>query len=71
MVNNPDQVVATRDTDDMGVLITLKVAKEDMGLVIGKAGAHINALRILARAIGGQNKALINIKLLDEKVSSF
>ena len=37
MVDNPDEVEIERNIDDLGVLITLKVAKEDMGKIIVKA----------------------------------
>ncbi len=36
MVDHPEDVVVTRTVDDMGVLITLFVNKEDMGKIIGK-----------------------------------
>ena len=38
IVDHPDQVEVTQTVDDLGVLITLKVEKEDMGKIIGKSG---------------------------------
>ena len=36
IVENPDAVEVERTVDEMGVLISLKVDKEDMGKLIGK-----------------------------------
>lgn len=38
IVNIPEEVEVTQTVDNLGVLITLKVAKEDMGKIIGKNG---------------------------------
>ena len=34
LVDKPDMVVVEEKTDDLGVLVTLRVAKEDMKIVI-------------------------------------
>ena len=54
-----------RKIDDLGTLITLKVAKEDMGKVIGKEGKTAKSLRILLRVIGSQKDERVNLKILD------
>ncbi len=63
IVNNPDDVEASRSVDEMGVLITLKVNPEDMGGVIGKNGATARALRTLLRVVGAKNNARVNLKI--------
>ena len=65
IVDHPDQVVVERSIDEMGVLITLKVAKEDMGKVIGKSGQTAKSLRILLRVIGSKNNARVNLKIVE------
>ena len=65
LVEHPDQVEVTRNVDEMGVLITLKVGKEDMGKVIGKAGQTAKALRVLLRVIGSKNNARVNLKIVE------
>jgi hypothetical protein len=35
IVDNADKVVVEQTTDNLGVLITLKVDREDMGKIIG------------------------------------
>ncbi|HPN96264.1 MAG TPA: KH domain-containing protein [Candidatus Moranbacteria bacterium] len=63
IVNNPDQVKVDRKIDEMGVLITLDVHPEDMGMIIGREGATAKALRTLLRVIGARNNARVNLKI--------
>ncbi|MCC6643890.1 KH domain-containing protein [Candidatus Peregrinibacteria bacterium] len=65
IVDNPDKVSVERTVDEMGVLITLKVAKEDMGKVIGKSGQTAKSIRILLRVIGSKNNARVNLKIVE------
>jgi predicted RNA-binding protein YlqC (UPF0109 family) len=65
IVDHPDQVAVERTVDEMGVLITLKVAKEDMGKVIGKSGQTAKSIRILLRVIGSKNNARVNLKIVE------
>lgn len=65
IVENPDDVEVTRNVDEMGVLITLKVHKDDMGKVIGKNGQTAKSLRILLRVIGSKNNARVNLKIVE------
>lgn len=65
IVDHPDQVTVERSVDEMGVLITLKVAKEDMGKVIGKSGQTAKSIRILLRVIGSKNNARVNLKIVE------
>jgi uncharacterized protein len=65
IVANPDDVEAERKVDEMGVLLTLKVNKEDMGQIIGKSGQTAKALRILLRVIGSKNNSRVNLKIVE------
>ena len=49
IVNLPDEVVVTEETDDEGVMLKLQVADEDKGRVIGKQGRIAEAMRTLIR----------------------
>ena len=66
LVTNPDEVVVEEETSEEGVTLIVKVADEDMGLIIGKAGATIKAIRkvLTIRAIA--DKVRVNIRLIDE-----
>lgn len=65
LVENPDAVEVTRGVDEMGVLITLKCHKDDMGRIIGKAGQTAKSLRVLLRVIGSKNNARVNLKIVE------
>lgn len=65
IVNKPEEVQVTRKTDEMGVLIEVKVDKEDMGLLIGRAGSTAKAIRALARIIGLRNNARVNLRIVE------
>jgi len=50
LVNDPDAVVVTEETDEEnGLLLKLQVADEDKGRVIGKQGRIAQAIRTLIR----------------------
>ena len=49
IVNAPDDVVVTEETNEEGILLKLQVADEDKGRVIGKQGRIAEAIRTLIR----------------------
>lgn len=63
LVDNTDAVVITRSVDEMGVLLTLTVAPEDMGKIIGKDGNIAKAIRTLLRVVGMKHNARVNMKI--------
>jgi predicted RNA-binding protein YlqC (UPF0109 family) len=65
LVNHPDDVEVKRSVDDMGVLLELSVNPEDMGKVIGKAGATAKSIRTLLRVLGSRNDARVNLKIVE------
>jgi predicted RNA-binding protein YlqC (UPF0109 family) len=65
LVNHPDEVQVKRSVDDMGVLLELSVNPEDMGKVIGKAGATAKSIRTLLRVLGSRSDARVNLKIIE------
>lgn len=65
IVTNPEAVKVERKIDELGVLITLEIAKEDMGTVIGKNGQSAKAIRTLLRVIGAKTNARVNLKIME------
>lgn len=63
LVDNPDAVKVDRKVDEMGVLLTLKVAPESMGQIIGRNGNTAKAIRTLLRVVGIKNNARVNLKI--------
>jgi predicted RNA-binding protein YlqC (UPF0109 family) len=59
MVKNPGQVDIVMTEKEGAVIIEMKVAPEDRGLVIGKQGKTIKALRkILSAASSGSDRRI-------------
>jgi len=63
LVDNLSVVKIERKVDEMGVLITVDVAPEDMGKIIGREGATAKAIRTLLRVVGMKNNARVNLKI--------
>jgi len=63
LVNNPQEVKVQRIIDEMGVLLKVKLHPQDMGLIIGRRGETIKAIKTIVKAIGTKNHARVNIKI--------
>lgn len=65
IVGNQDALRVTESKDEIGILVSISVAQEDMGRIIGKQGAMANALRTLAQSVGMNHRARVAIKILE------
>ncbi len=65
LVTNKEDIVIEKKDDELGTLLTLKVNKADMGIIIGKGGNTINALRAILRLLGLKLNKKINLKVID------
>lgn len=63
IIKNPEAIQIEKKDDERGTLLTLTVAKEDMGIVIGKSGDTAKAIRWLLRQWGMTHNARIAIKI--------
>ncbi len=70
LVDHPQDVKVDRKVDEMGVLLTLNLNKEDMGQIIGRQGSTVKAIRALLRIIGLKNHARVNLKIEEPEGSS-
>lgn len=60
LVDMPDQVEIREVTDDQATVLELRVAREDIGKIIGKQGRTARAIRaILAAASIRANKRVV------------
>lgn len=71
IVDHPEDVKIERKVDEMGVLLSLKVHKDDMGQVVGRQGATAKAIRSLLRIVGIKNNARVNLKIEEPEGSTF
>ena len=60
IVDEPDAVSVTVEEAEDGMVYTLKVAENDMGMIIGKHGKIARALRTVAKAAA---------KIADKKIT--
>ncbi len=65
LVSDLEAIKIERIEDELGVLLTLSVAKEDMGIIIGKWWNTINSLRTILRLLWVKIWKKINLKVLD------
>ena len=64
LVDNPSEVVVTETETEEGIVLSLTVAPDDMGKVIGKQGRITKAIRTVVRAAGskGDKKIMVDIQ---------
>lgn len=67
IVNNPDDVVIDREDDGEIVRFGITVHPEDAGLVIGKEGKVINAIRNLVKIQAIKENKRVYLDLRNEK----
>lgn len=65
LVDEPDSVDVTESMNDRGVLITLRVAPDDMGKVIGKGGRTAKAIRAVVRAAATRQDTNVFVDIAD------
>ena len=63
LVDDPDAVTVTEQTEKQVIVVTLKVAADDMGKVIGKQGRIAKAIRtvVKAAAVKSNKKVIVEI----------
>jgi len=66
LVDRPEEVKVSEVSGEYSVVIELKVAKEDIGKVIGKKGAHAQAIRTLMMAASGKDGKRYILEILDD-----
>ncbi len=66
LVTYKESVSIEQREDELGTLLTLKVATQDMGTIIGKEWKTINAIRTVLRVHGSKIDARVNLKVIEE-----
>jgi len=65
LVEKKDEIVIEKTEDELWILLTLKVNKEDMWIIIWKWGNTINSIRTLLRLFWMKMEKRLNLKVLD------
>ena len=66
LVTQPDTVEVECSEEDGGSKILIRVAHEDVGRVIGKRGATINAIRLLAKAAAVKAGERVDVDMIED-----
>ncbi|MDP6977772.1 MAG: KH domain-containing protein [Myxococcota bacterium] len=65
LVDHPDEVQIKEVVGEHAHVLELRVAKEDLGKVIGKGGAHASAIRTLMAAASGKEKKRYILEIIE------
>ncbi|MCI5643640.1 KH domain-containing protein [Peptoniphilus sp. SGI.035] len=63
LVDDPSSVDVTMTRNDNSIDITLKVASNDMGKVIGKQGRIAKAIRAILKAVSLKEDVKVNLEI--------
>ena len=67
IVNQPDAVEVTEAQNDDASVFELKVAKEDLGRIIGKQGRTAKSLRTILIAAAARVDRKVVLEIVDEQ----
>ncbi len=65
LVSHPEQVEVTEHMGDGETTLELRVAKEDMGKVIGRQGLIAKWIRVLMRSVGQRKGTRVSVEITD------
>ena len=66
LVDRPEQVAVTEIEGQQINILELRVAKEDIGKVIGKRGRTAGAIRVIVNAAAPRMKRRFQMEIIDE-----
>lgn len=65
IVDSPDEVKVVKEEDENSVNLTLTVASDDMGMVIGRHGKIAKAIRTVMKAAAVSSGKKVNVDIED------
>jgi predicted RNA-binding protein YlqC (UPF0109 family) len=65
LVDNPDDVEVAEISGEQTVVLELRVAKEDLGKVIGKQGRTVKAMRAILSAASSKLRKRADLEILE------
>ena len=66
LVSNPDAVQISQSESDGTSVIEVKVAKEDLGRIIGKQGRTAKSIRTLLNAAASRDNRRVVLEIVEE-----
>ena len=67
LVNNPDAVEVKETQGDTASVLELKVAKEDLGRIIGKQGRTARSIRTILNAAASRTNRKVVLEIVEER----
>ena len=65
LVDNPEEVMVTAIEGNQATVLELKVAKEDLGKIIGKQGRTARSLRTILGAASAKERKRIVLEIVE------
>jgi predicted RNA-binding protein YlqC (UPF0109 family) len=65
LVDKPDEVVVTAIEGNQATVLELKVAKEDLGKIIGKQGRTARSLRTIIGAASAKERRRVVLEIVE------
>ncbi len=65
LVDNPDEVQVAEIAGEQTIVLELRVAKEDLGKVIGKQGRTVKAMRAILSAASSKLRKRADLEILE------
>ena len=66
LVFKPDEVVVTTEGTEDNITVFLKVAKDDMGKIIGKQGRIAKAIRTVVKAAAIKQNKRVSVEIVED-----
>ena len=67
LVNNPDAVEVKETQGESASVLELKVAKEDLGRIIGKQGRTAKSIRTIMNAAASKANRKVVLEIVEER----
>ena len=67
LVNHPEEVEVKEIQGETAAILELRVAKDDLGRIIGKQGRTAKSIRTLLNAVASRTNRKIVLEIVEEK----
>ena len=67
LVNNPDEVEVKETQGDTASVLELKVARENLGRIIGKQGRTAKSIRTILNAAASRRNRKVVLEIVEDK----
>lgn len=65
LLSAPESLSISETDDDLGTFLIAKVAKQDMGIAIGREGDTVKALRTLVHLVGKRQEKRVTLRITE------